>query len=98
MTRPGAALITTTRSESSTASRIECVTKSTDMRSRSQMRSNSRRSSSLDSSSSGAERLVHEQQSRPVCERSRERDTLAHAARQLSWVVRREALHADAPQ
>ena len=50
-TRPGRSLITLMRSESSTASRIEWVTKSTETRSRSQSRSSSSRSASRESSS-----------------------------------------------
>ncbi len=81
--RPGRGDITTTRSASSTASSIECVMNSTVLRVGEPQRLEVEAHLLARQRIERAERLVHQQQRRVVDQRARDRDALAHAARQL---------------
>ncbi len=90
--RPGCGVMTTTRSESSTASAMLCVTKTTVPRLAlrppdAQQLVTHRGARDL---VQGAEGLVHEQQPRRRDQRPRQRDALLHAAGKLVRIVRRE--------
>src|SRR5579885_5372 len=92
--RPGERVIITTLSERNTASSTECVTKSTVLRSRSQMLSRSlepRAGMRIEC----AERFVHQQHFGMVGERTRQRDALLHAAGQFLGVKFLKPLEAD---
>ena len=95
--RPGERVSTTTRSDRNTASSTLWVTNSTVLRSRSQIRA-ARSACRCGLRVERAERLVHQQDARPVGERARDRDALLHAAGQLLGIeilVARQMHHLD---
>ena len=93
--RPGRGDITTTRSASTTASVIECVTNSTVLGRSPQIRSSSMRHLLAGQRIERAERLVHQQDVGLVHQRPADRHALLHAARQFARRLAFEAREPD---